>query len=73
MNRRLATRAFLSLIGLALVGPRAHALTLVTEENPPFNYTEQGKVVGMSTEIVVELGKSSSICLLYTSPSPRDS
>lgn len=63
MNRRLATRAFLSLIGLALAGPMAYALTLVTEENPPFNYTEQGKVVGLSTEIVTELGKRSGIPL----------
>ena len=63
MNRRLATRAFVSLIGLVLVGPGARALTLVTEENPPFNYTEQGKVVGMSTEIVAELGKRSAIPL----------
>jgi polar amino acid transport system substrate-binding protein len=56
MIRRLA---FLSLIGLTLVASSARALTLVTEENPPFNYTEQGKVVGMSTEIVVEIGKRS--------------
>jgi len=63
MIRRLATRAFLSLIGLTLAASAAHALTLVTEENPPFNYTEQGKVVGMSTEIVAELGKRSGIPL----------
>jgi len=55
--------AFLSLIGLTLAASAAHALTLVTEENPPFNYTEQGKVVGMSTEIVAELGKRSGIPL----------
>jgi polar amino acid transport system substrate-binding protein len=60
MIRRLA---FLSLIGLTLVASSARALTLVTEENPPFNYTEQGKVVGMSTEIVAELGKRSGIPL----------
>ena len=60
MIRRLATRAFLSLIGLALAAPAAHAVTLVTEENPPFNYTEGGKVVGLSTEIVAELGKRSA-------------
>jgi polar amino acid transport system substrate-binding protein len=63
MIRRIATRAFLSLIGLTLVASSARALTLVTEENPPFNYTEQGKVVGMSTEIVGELGKRSAIPL----------
>ena len=57
MIRRIA---FLS---LTLVASSANALTLVTEENPPFNYTEQGKVVGMSTEIVAELGKRSGIPL----------
>jgi polar amino acid transport system substrate-binding protein len=60
MIRAFATRAFLA---LSLAAPAAHALTLVTEENPPFNYTEQGKVVGLSTEIVVELGKRSGIPL----------
>jgi polar amino acid transport system substrate-binding protein len=60
MIRRFATSAFLS---LSLAAPSAHALTLVTEENPPFNYTEKGKVVGLSTEIVAELGKRSGIPL----------
>jgi polar amino acid transport system substrate-binding protein len=41
--------------------PAAHALTLLTEENPPFNYTEGGKVVGLSTEIVSELAKRSGV------------
>ncbi len=63
MTLRFATNAVLSLLGLVLAASAAQALTLVTEENPPFNYTEQGKVVGMSTEIVVELGKSSGIPL----------
>jgi polar amino acid transport system substrate-binding protein len=63
MVRRFATNAFFSLFGLALTAPATQALTLVTEENPPFNYTEQGKVVGMSTEIVAELGKRSGIPL----------
>lgn len=63
MIRSFATRTLLSLFGLALAAPAAHALTLVTEENPPFNYTEQGKVVGLSTEIVAELGKRSAIPL----------
>lgn len=63
MTRRSATRAFLSLIAFGLAAPAAHALTLVTEENPPFNYTEQGKVVGLSTDIVSELGKRSGIPL----------
>lgn len=63
MNRRLAMRTLLSLVGLASIGPAAHALTLVTEENPPFNFTDQGKVAGLSTEIVTELGNRSAIQL----------
>jgi len=63
MIQRFAANASLCLFGLALAASAAHALTLVTEENPPFNYTEQGKVVGMSTEIVAELGKRSAIPL----------
>jgi polar amino acid transport system substrate-binding protein len=63
MIQRLATGAVLSVFGLTLAAPTAHALTLVTEENPPFNYTDEGKVVGISTEIVAELGKRSAILL----------
>lgn len=31
---------------------RAESLTIVTEEMPPFNHTEKGRVVGMATEVV---------------------
>jgi polar amino acid transport system substrate-binding protein len=61
MNRRFTTCALLSLIGLAVPGAAARALTFVTEENPPFNYTEQGKVVGISTEIVTELARRGGV------------
>jgi polar amino acid transport system substrate-binding protein len=55
MIRRIATNTALLLCGFALTIPSgAFALNLVTEENPPFNYTEQGKVVGLSTEVVSE-------------------
>jgi polar amino acid transport system substrate-binding protein len=30
------------------------ALTLLTEENPPFNYTENGKLTGLVAELVVD-------------------
>jgi len=63
MIRRSKTCALFCLLGLTLAAPAAEALTLVTEEDPPFNYTEQGKVAGMSTEIVAELGKRSGIPL----------
>ena len=66
------TRALLTLLGLVLATSGAHALTLVTEENPPFNYTEQGKVVGLSTEIVTELGKRSGVPLQIKSMAWED-
>jgi polar amino acid transport system substrate-binding protein len=53
----------LLLLTLLVAAPAVQALTLLTEENPPFNYTEGGKVVGISTEIVSELGKRSGIAL----------
>lgn len=58
MTSRFATFAFPCLF---LAAPAAGALTLVTEENPPFNYTDQGKVVGISTEVVTELAKRGAI------------
>ncbi len=30
---------------------------IMTEENPPFNFTDNGKITGLSTEVVVELAK----------------
>ncbi len=52
----LALRRFLAaLLGaLALASPPARSVTLLTEENPPFNYTESGKLTGIATEIVLE-------------------
>jgi len=67
MIPRIATGVFL--LGLTLAAPGARALTLVTEENPPFNYTEQGKMVGLSTEVVTELGKRSGTPLQIKSMS----
>ena len=37
------------------------ALTLLTEENPPLNYTENGKLTGMATEVVAEMAKRAGI------------
>ena len=56
MIRRSTTRTLLSFLAVAMTAPAADALTLLTEENPPFNYTEKGKVAGLSTEVVSELG-----------------
>jgi polar amino acid transport system substrate-binding protein len=37
---------------LALLAPHAQSLTLLTEENPPFNYTEDGRLTGLATDVV---------------------
>lgn len=59
---RLST--LLSFAIAAIVAP-AHALTLITEENPPLNYTEGGRVRGYATEVVTEMGKRARIPLKF--------
>jgi polar amino acid transport system substrate-binding protein len=54
----------LALVVAALVAP-AHALTLITEENPPLNYTEGGRVIGYATAVVTEMGKRARIPLKF--------
>ena len=39
----------------------SRALTLLTEENPPLNHTENGKLTGMATEVVAEMAKRAGI------------
>lgn len=39
----------------------ATALTLLTEENPPFNYAEKGKVTGSATDIVREMATRAGV------------
>lgn len=46
----------------ALAAP-AHALTALTESNPPFNFMEKGKLTGMSVDIVTEMGKRANVPL----------
>ncbi|MEP7329534.1 MAG: transporter substrate-binding domain-containing protein [Betaproteobacteria bacterium] len=52
------TRTLVLAIAFALP---AHALTLLTEENPPFNYSENGKLTGLVTELVVETMKRANV------------
>ncbi len=59
---RLSTA--LALVVAALAAP-AHALTFITEENPPLNYTEGGRVTGYATEVVTEMGKRARIPLKF--------
>jgi len=49
--------------GLLLAPQPALALKLLTEENPPLNYTEGKKLTGMATEVVQEMGKRAKMKL----------
>ena len=51
------------LLALALVAApvEACALTLLTEENPPFNYVENGKLTGLVTDLVMETVKRANV------------
>ena len=51
------------LAGLLLAAQPALALKLLTEENPPLNYTEGKKLTGMGTEVVQEMGRRAKIQL----------
>ena len=51
------------LAGLLLAPHPALALKLLTEENPPLNYTEGKKLTGMATDVVQEMGKRAKMTL----------
>ena len=53
------------LAGLLLASQPALALKLLTEENPPLNYTENKKLAGMGTEVVQEMGKRAKLNLEF--------
>jgi polar amino acid transport system substrate-binding protein len=57
------SRGFLAalLAAITLASPSARSVTLLTEENPPFNYTESGKLTGMATEIVLETARRAKL------------
>lgn len=57
------TRTLGLLAGLLLAPQPALALKLLTEENPPLNYTEGKKLTGMGTEVVQEMGKRAGMKL----------
>ena len=52
---------------LAGLSPHAHALTFLTEENPPYNFTQAGQPVGLSTEIVTEATKRAGVSMQVVS------
>lgn len=51
------------LTGLLIAAQPALALKVLTEENPPLNYTENKKLTGMATEVVQEMGKRAKMKL----------
>jgi len=52
----------LGIVALLATGSvQAQSLTFLTEENPPFNYTEAGKAAGMSTAVVSEMAKRAAV------------
>ncbi len=51
------------LVNCLVAAAPAHALTLLTEENPPFNFTEGGKLTGIATDIVNEMAKRAAVPL----------
>ncbi len=48
-------RIVLALLAACAVPSASAALTFLTEENPPFNYTDKGVLTGAATEIVREM------------------
>ena len=48
-------------LAAACVPVPAFALTLLTEENPPFNYTANGKLTGLMTQLVGEAAKRANV------------
>lgn len=58
MNVRAGGFALTLMLGLA---GSASALTLLTEENPPLNFTQNGKLVGPSVEVVREIVRRSEL------------
>jgi polar amino acid transport system substrate-binding protein len=53
------------LAAAALACAPAHALTLITEENPPLNFTDGGRLTGFATEVVTEMGRRAKVPLKF--------
>jgi len=53
--------ALAALLAGGLAAAPVAALTLLTEENPPFNYTEKGKLVGSAADVVRELATRAGV------------
>ena len=61
-NSRSTLALTLLVAGILAAAPAdALTLTLFTEESPPFNYMEKGKLVGAATEIVLDMATRASV------------
>ena len=49
------------LVAGAMATAPAAAINLLTEENPPFNFTEKGKLSGSATEIVLDMASRAAV------------
>ncbi len=59
---RLADALAVLLAGALAAAPAVAApLTLLTEENPPFNYTEKGKLLGSAADVVREMATRAGV------------
>jgi polar amino acid transport system substrate-binding protein len=58
---RLRCLIVAGVLAAACLAVPAYALTLLSEENPPFNYTANGKLTGLVTDLVVETAKRASV------------
>lgn len=58
---KITFRAFALLPLLAAFAAGAQELTMLTEENPPFNFTENGKLTGMSTDVLAEMSRRAKV------------
>lgn len=65
MTKRIWKAATARIIRAAFVAipvvHSAHALNITTEYNPPFNYHDGHRVSGISTEILLEMGKRAGV------------
>ena len=61
MSPRLVPLLRLACAATAIVAVQALGLTLLTEENPPFNFTEKGKLVGSGADVVAEMVRRSGV------------
>lgn len=48
-------------LALSMAATSVHAVTFLTEENPPYNFTQAGKPAGVATEIVTEMARRAGV------------